>query len=64
MAQQFRPPTLDLCSGQDLAVREIKPLKSQPAWDSLSLSLSLSLSFSVPPLLALSLSLTFSLKNK
>ena len=52
MAQSVKRPTLDFCSGHDLAVRGFKPHirlhadSAEPAWDFLSSSLS------TPPLFA------------
>ena len=57
VAQSVEYPTLDLCSGHDLMVRELEPRiglctnSVEPAWDSLSpflsASLLLSLSFKI-----------------
>ena len=53
VAQSVKRPTLDFGPGQDLTVREFKPLielctdSTEPAWDSLSLSLSLLLPHSL-----------------
>ena len=64
MTRLVKLPTLDVGSGHDLTVREVKPHvglcadNKEPAWDSLSLSLS------APTPVSLSLSLSLSLKNK
>ena len=60
VAQSVKHLTLDLGSGHDLTIREVKPHiglcadSAGPAWDSLSLSLSLPFPVCTPPLSLLS----------